>query len=53
MSATGDVGGAGAVSFALEGRITAYTAAPIWKSATDTLASNPNRPIVVDASKLV
>ena len=26
--------------------------APIWKSATDTLASNPNRPIVVDASKL-
>jgi len=49
VSATAD---AGAVRFALEGRITAYTAAPIWKSATDTLASNPDRPIVVDASKL-
>ena len=52
MSATADAAGPGAVRFALEGRITAGTAAPIWKSATDALASNPNRPIVVDASKL-
>ena len=36
----------------LEGRITAYTAAPIWKDALDTLARNPDRPIVVDASRL-
>ena len=33
----------------LEGRITAYTAAPIWRSAIDTLARNPDRPDVVDA----
>jgi phospholipid/cholesterol/gamma-HCH transport system permease protein len=36
----------------LEGRITAYTAAPIWRSAIDTLVRNPNRPVVVDASRL-
>ena len=36
----------------LEGRITAYTAAPIWRSAIDTLARNPDRPVVVDASRL-
>lgn len=36
----------------LEGRITAHTAAPIWQSAVDTLARNPDRPIVVDASRL-
>ena len=41
-----------AVSISLEGRITAYTAAPIWKDALDTLARNPDRPIVVDASRL-
>lgn len=40
------------VSVLLEGRITAYTAAPIWRSAIDTLASHPNRRIVVDASRL-
>jgi phospholipid/cholesterol/gamma-HCH transport system permease protein len=40
------------VSVVLEGRITAYTAAPIWQSAIDTLARNPNRPVVVDASRL-
>jgi phospholipid/cholesterol/gamma-HCH transport system permease protein len=39
-------------SVVLEGRITAYTAAPIWQSAIDTLARNPNRPVVVDASRL-
>jgi phospholipid/cholesterol/gamma-HCH transport system permease protein len=36
----------------LEGRITAHTAASIWRSALDTLASNPDRPIVIDASRL-
>jgi phospholipid/cholesterol/gamma-HCH transport system permease protein len=40
------------VSVVLEGRITAYTAAPIWKSAIDTLTRNPNGPIIVDASRL-
>jgi hypothetical protein len=41
-----------AVKIALEGRITAYTAAPIWREAVDTLERNPARPIVVDASRL-
>jgi phospholipid/cholesterol/gamma-HCH transport system permease protein len=36
----------------LEGSITASTAAPIWQSALDTLARNPDRPVVVDASRL-
>jgi phospholipid/cholesterol/gamma-HCH transport system permease protein len=40
------------VTVALEGRITAYTAAPIWRAAIDTLVSHPNRRIVVDASRL-
>jgi len=40
------------IELLLEGRITAYTAAPIWQSAIDTLARNPDRPIVVDASRL-
>jgi phospholipid/cholesterol/gamma-HCH transport system permease protein len=42
----------GSVSLVLEGRITAYTAAPIWQSAMDTLAGNPNRRVIVDASRL-
>ena len=40
------------VTVVLQGRITAYTAAPIWQSATDTLTRNPNCPVVVDASRL-
>jgi phospholipid/cholesterol/gamma-HCH transport system permease protein len=40
------------ITVVLQGRITAYTAAPIWQSAVETLIQNPNRPIVVDASKL-
>lgn len=36
----------------LEGRITAHTAAPVWQSALDTLARFPDRPVVVDASRL-
>jgi phospholipid/cholesterol/gamma-HCH transport system permease protein len=38
------------VRIELKGRITAYTAAPIWRSALETLARNPDRPIIVDAS---
>jgi len=40
------------VSVVLEGRITAYTAAPIWRAALDTLASHPDSRVVVDASRL-
>jgi phospholipid/cholesterol/gamma-HCH transport system permease protein len=40
------------VRVVLEGRITAHTAAPIWHSAIETLARHPDRPIVVDASRL-
>lgn len=40
------------VRVVLEGRITAYTAAAIWQSAFETLANNPDRPIMVDASRL-
>jgi len=36
----------------LEGSITAHTAAPIWKSALAALERNPDRPVVVDASRL-
>jgi phospholipid/cholesterol/gamma-HCH transport system permease protein len=41
-----------ASTIALEGRITAYTAAPVWQAALDTLARHPDRPVVVDASRL-
>lgn len=41
-----------AVSVVLEGRITAHTAAPIWRSAIDTLERHPHRRIVFDASRL-
>jgi phospholipid/cholesterol/gamma-HCH transport system permease protein len=43
---------ADAVRIELEGRITAYTAAPIWQSSLETLARNPDRPIIVDASRV-
>ena len=42
----------GSASVVLAGRITAYTAAPIWKSAIDTLDRNPSCPVVVDASRV-
>src|SRR5215470_18721767 len=41
-----------AVRIVLKGRITAYTAAPIWRSALETLAGNPDRPIIIDASQV-
>jgi len=40
------------VRIVLKGRITAYTAAPIWRSALETLASNPDRPIIIDAAQV-
>ena len=52
MAALGGAGAGNAVSVVLEGRITAHTAAPIWRSAVEALARNPDRPIVVDASRL-
>jgi phospholipid/cholesterol/gamma-HCH transport system permease protein len=36
----------------LDGRVTVYTAAPIWRAALDTLRSHPDRPVIVDASRL-
>ena len=42
----------GAASIVLAGRITAQTAAPVWQSALATLAGNPDRPVVIDASGL-
>jgi phospholipid/cholesterol/gamma-HCH transport system permease protein len=42
----------GDVRIDLNGRLTAYTAQPIWRSALETLARNPNRPIIIDASGL-
>jgi len=42
----------GTVTFALEGRLTAYTVAPVWRNVLNTLTRNPDRPIVVDASRL-
>ena len=40
------------ITVVLEDRITAYTAMPIWRSALDTLKAHPDRPIVIDASRL-
>jgi phospholipid/cholesterol/gamma-HCH transport system permease protein len=42
----------GAVTLSLEGRITAYSVAPVWRKALETLSRNPDRPILVDASRL-
>jgi phospholipid/cholesterol/gamma-HCH transport system permease protein len=36
----------------LQGRITAYNAAPIWREAVKTLTNRPGVPITVDASRL-
>ena len=36
----------------LQGRITAYNAGPIWRSAIETLTSRPGGVVTVDASKL-
>jgi phospholipid/cholesterol/gamma-HCH transport system permease protein len=51
-AATEDPAAADAALIVLEGRITAYTAAPMWRSALDTLARNPDRPILIDASRI-
>jgi phospholipid/cholesterol/gamma-HCH transport system permease protein len=44
--------GADGVRIELKGPITAYTAAPIWQTALETLARNPDHPIIVDASQV-
>jgi phospholipid/cholesterol/gamma-HCH transport system permease protein len=41
--------GAGIV---LKGRITAYNASPVWRTAIETLTRRPDVPITVDASQL-
>jgi phospholipid/cholesterol/gamma-HCH transport system permease protein len=41
-----------AATITLEGRVTAHTAGPVWQKALDTLAANPDRPVIVDASRL-
>jgi phospholipid/cholesterol/gamma-HCH transport system permease protein len=43
---------ADSVTLVLDSRITAHTAASIWRTALKTFASHPNRPIVLDASRL-
>lgn len=45
-------GVAGGVRLVIEGPVTARTAAPIWQSAIEMLAGNPDRPVVIDASRL-
>jgi phospholipid/cholesterol/gamma-HCH transport system permease protein len=40
------------VEVVLEGRLTAYTAATVWRRAAETLILHPERPVVVDASRL-
>lgn len=47
-----DADGADGIRLVLEGRLTAHTTAPIWQSALETLARNPDRPIVVDTSRV-
>lgn len=37
----------------LDERITAFGAAPLWAAALDLLSGRPDRPVVVDASRLV
>lgn len=42
----------GEAIIALNGRITAYTAAPIWRRALETLKCHPTSPVTIDASLL-
>jgi phospholipid/cholesterol/gamma-HCH transport system permease protein len=44
--------GAGPVTIALSGRIAADSAADRWRDALGALASNPTRPVLIDASRL-
>jgi phospholipid/cholesterol/gamma-HCH transport system permease protein len=52
MTQMDKTGAAAPARLALEGRITAYTAGPVWQTALATLDGNPDRPVVVDASRL-
>ncbi|NEV63796.1 STAS domain-containing protein [Thiorhodococcus minor] len=40
------------VTFSLKGRVTVHTVGSIWAEAAQALARNPDRPIVIDASRL-
>lgn len=51
MSSLG-AGDPGQALIELSGRLTAYTAARVWRAALDTLAHHPDQPVVVDASKI-
>lgn len=52
MATTDQTAAGGPVGLELAGRITAYTAGPVWQSALETLDRYPDSPIVVDASRL-
>jgi phospholipid/cholesterol/gamma-HCH transport system permease protein len=53
MATTRGAAAAGeAAIITLEGRITAYTVAPVWRAALETLQRNPSHPIRVDATRL-
>ena len=52
LNGDGLAGETGGAAIVLEGRITAYTAAPVWRKARDTLARHASVPITVDASRL-
>ena len=52
MAKTRQVTPADSPQITLEGRITAYTAGPVWDAALETLSRNPDRLVVVDASRL-
>jgi phospholipid/cholesterol/gamma-HCH transport system permease protein len=52
MAQIDKTGAASPAEIPLAGRVTAYTAGPVWQSALDTLNRNPDRPVVVDASRL-
>jgi phospholipid/cholesterol/gamma-HCH transport system permease protein len=52
MALTDETEAVSQLGLTLEGRITAYTAAPVWQSALETLDRNPDRPVIVDATRL-
>jgi len=53
MTATTDKPATGdAVRIVLAGRISASTAAPIWRAAIQTLTGSPDRHVVVDALRI-
>ncbi|HEV7391874.1 MAG TPA: STAS domain-containing protein, partial [Burkholderiales bacterium] len=39
-------------TFPVSGHLTAASVAPVWERATEVLAKNPDRAVIVDASEL-